>query len=279
MKYYVLLLMAIFGVSAHADEGVKATSWAVYYSDKAALQEFSPYSLLVLDSKYHPPLRPLADRGKTLLGYLSLGEVEQQREHFAAVKAQGLLFGENPVWKGSYYIDVRDRRWTERVVTELIPAILHQGFDGIFLDTLDNPPHLEREDPKQFAGMREAAVRLVRTIRRHYPHIKIMLNRGYELLPEVASDIDMVLGESVYADYDFERQTYQRVPEPLYREQVAILKEAVRRNPALQVFTLDYWDPADKAGIAAIYRAQRANGFYPYVATIALDQVVPEPSS
>jgi len=188
-----------------------------------------------------------------------------------------LLMEENPHWKGSYGIDIRQRRWTELVIYELIPGLLHQGFDGIFLDTLDTPLHMERQDPKRYGGMAEAAVRLVKTIRKHFPGIKIMLNRAYEILPRVARDIDMVLGESIYADYDFETKSYKRVPRALYERQLAYLKDARERNPSLEVYTLDYWEPRDREGIAAIYRIQRANGFKPYVATIALDRIIPEP--
>ena len=50
-----------------------------------------------------------------------------------------------------------------------------------------------------------------------------------------------------------------------------------RRNSKLEIFTLDYWDPADPAGIARIYREQRDNGFEPYVSTVELDRIIPEP--
>ncbi len=261
-----------FSTSARADE-----RWLAYYSDKASPQDFNAYKLLVLDSDYHPELAPLSEHGKTLLGYLSLGEAAQHRYYFDEVRKEGVLLNENSHWEGSYSVDIRERSWTERVIYELIPSLLHQGFDGVFLDTLDSPLHLEWKDPKRYEGMAEAAIRLVRTIRRHYPHIKIMLNRAYDILPRVASDIDIVLGESVYADYDFEKKSYQRVPEQLYQQQLSYLKEAVRYNPSLKVFTLDYWEADDHKGIAAIYREQRANGFIPYVATITLDRIVPEP--
>ena len=68
------------------------------------------------------------------------------------------------------------------------------------------------------------------------------------------------LGESVFADYDFDTKRYQRVPDALYREQVGILKDAQRRYPELDVYTLDYWDPEDAAGLTAIYAEQQANG-------------------
>ncbi len=271
---YFALLPNGLAMKAGAAEGQR---WLAYYSDKASPRDFNAYALLVLDSDYRPELAPLSEHGKTLLGYLSLGEAEQHRHYFGEVRKEGLLLDENPNWAGSHSIDIRDRNWTERVIYELIPALLHQGFDGVFLDTLDSPLHLERQDPQRYQGMTDAAIRLVRTIRKHYPHIKIMLNRAYEILPQVAGDIDIVLGESVYADYDFESKSYQRVPKQLYQQQLAYLKEAVRHNPALKVFTLDYWEPQDHAGIAAIYREQRANGFVPYVATVALDRIVPEP--
>ena len=271
-----LALLPVAGFTNTADSGV-SERWLAYYSDKASPADFRAYDLLVLDSDYRPVLAPLAEHGKTLLGYLSLGEAEHYRHHFSALQEQGLLLEENPNWKGSYFLDIRERVWTERVIYELIPFLLHQGFDGVFLDTLDGPLHLEREDPERYQGMGEAAVRLVRTIRKQFPHIRIMLNRAYEILPQVAGDIDIVLGESVYADYDFGSKSYKRVPPQLYQLQLAYLKKAQQINPRLKVFTLDYWEPDDEHGIAEIYRAQRANGFVPYVATVALDRIVSEP--
>ncbi len=270
----LLPLPSVWAMKADREEGGR---WLAYYSDKASPQEFGAYTLLVLDSDHRPELEPLAERGKTLLGYLSLGEAERYRHHFQEVADSDLLLAENPHWKGSYGIDIRHRSWTEKVIYELIPGLLHQGFDGVFLDTLDTPLHMERQDPERYRGMTEAAVRLVKTIRRHYPGIKIMLNRAYEILPQVAGDIDIVLGESVYADYDFETKSYKRVPQALYELQLGYLKDAMKRNPSLEVYTLDYWEPQDREGIAAIYRVQRANGFKPYVATVALDRIIPEP--
>lgn len=265
------------GAQFRSARATKAAPWMVYYADTEPPEAFEAFGLLVLDSRFHPPLDILHDRGKTLLGYLSLGEVEQHRDWFESVKAEGILLQENRYWPGSYFVDLRDRRWVERVIEELVPAILRAGFDGIFLDTLDNPLYLEETDPAAYAGMTEAAARLVRAIRLNYPTIPIMMNRAYPLLPAVEEAIDMALGESVYADYDFETETYERVDPALYREQVQLLQAAKMRRPALRVMTLDYWNPQDRAGVAEIYRVQRRNGFEPYVATIGLDVIVPPP--
>ena len=252
--------------------------WAVYYADSATPGTFDDYDLLILDSDFEDPLEPLADSGKTLLGYLSIGEANQQRTYFDELAAEGILLQENQNWRGSYFIDVRDPRWRNRVIEDLIPILLDRGFDGVFLDTADNAAHLERVDPETFRGMTFAMGRMVAEIRRHFPSIQIALNRGFELLGQVAGHIDLVLGESMLTDYDFQDRSYKLVPDTLYEEQVDWLRAAKRRQPGLVVLTLDYWDPADMEGIANIYELQRRNGFNPYVATIELNRIVKEPN-
>jgi uncharacterized protein (TIGR01370 family) len=274
---WLFTCLALALVAPEAKAQPAPMPWAVYYAAELPPSAFYGYDLLVFESDRHPALEPLVDRRKKVLGYLSLGEVNETRSYFAEVKAENLFRGENENWKGSFFVDVRDPRWTKRVIDDLVPEILRRGFQGIFIDTLDNPRHLERTDPKANAGMVEAAARLVRTLRRNFPTMIIVLNRSYELLPSVERDIDMVLGESVYADYDFAEKKYGRVDDATYRQQVEILQAAARRQPKLRILTLDYWDPNDAAGIAEIYRIQAANGFSPYVATVELDRLVPGP--
>ena len=60
MSGAALLALPNSGLRA-ADSGqASAGSWAVYYADAAPLSAFQPYRLLVLDSRTHPPLPPLA---------------------------------------------------------------------------------------------------------------------------------------------------------------------------------------------------------------------------
>lgn len=258
--------------AAAADE-----RWVVVYTEKPSVADFRDYGLVVLDSVHHPPIRPLLEQKKAVIGYISLGEVENYRDYYKAVEAEGILHEKNPNWPDSRYIDVRDVRWTRRVIEELIPRLLHKGFQGIFIDTLDNPADLERRDPVKFKGMTEAAARLVRAIRRHHPGIYIMLNRSYEILPAVDGQIDAVLGESVFTEIDFEKKTYRLADRKVYSQQVEWLKAAKARQPKLKVYTLDYWPPADAAGVARIYAEQRKNGFIPYVSVKELDRVLKEP--
>ena len=249
--------------------------WAAYYSGDQPAQGLSEFQLLILDSDFHSGLAPLA-KDRTLLGYISIGEVESTRAHFNLAKAKGVLAGENENWKGSFFVDVRNAWWTDQVKM-LVRQTLQRGFHGVFLDTVDDAEYLEDKDSRVYGGMQDAMARLILEIRKEFPQIPIAVNRGYSLLPKIGSSIDYLLGECVRTDYDFGEKTYHRVPEKDYAEQVLILKKAKERNPKLTILTLDYWNPRDAAGIASIYKEQRANGFNPYVSIIELNKIIREP--
>jgi polysaccharide biosynthesis protein PelA len=270
-------LMLLAGLLPFHAVAAPTSTYAIYYSDKEPAAAFEAYDLVVFDSDRYPPIATLKEKGKTVLGYISLGEVEKHRSYFNEVKKAGLLIEKNEVWTDAYKVDVRNPAWTKMVVEELIPQILAKGFDGVFLDTVDNPPDLERRDPRRFHGMSDAMAQMVKAIKHHHPKALIMQNRGYDILPEVAPYIDMVLGECVYTNYNFDKKTYGYVASDLYQQQVKILKDAQKVSPKLKVYTLDYWKEDDSKTITQIYKTQRENGFIPYVATISLDKIVHEP--
>lgn len=252
-----------------------AQDWAVYYADRLGASAFTDYRLLVFDSEHHPDLPPLA--GATLLGYLSVGEVEKFRPWFAAVKGQGLLLRENPNWPGSFMVDLRDSRWRRRVVEDLVPAIKAAGFDGVFLDTLDNAGWLEDQEPRRWAGMRAGAIDLVKAIRAAHPDMAIMVNRAYDLLPSLAASIDMVLAESLFTEPDLKDHTFHRRPESAWAPDVRRLKALAADHPNLGLYSLDYWDPKQTGMVADLYAQAIAQGFHAYVSVPALDILVPRP--
>lgn len=253
----------------------RTDSWVVYYDDKLPPSSFLGYQTIVLDSDYHPPLDLLVKNDKDILGYISMGEVEHIRSHYQQVKDQDILMQENEHWPGSYYVDVRSKYWQDLVVEKLVPDILAKGFKGIFIDTLDNMIELERVDPIRYRGMVKASVEMIRAIRQRYPNIMIMLNRAYAIAEEVGADIDIVLGESVYADWKPYDKSYGYVEPDLYKEQVSLLQGLQKQYPNLRIYTLDYWYTDDIKTLKEIYHVQRKNGFSPYVSTLELNSVVP----
>lgn len=273
---FIAASLALLGTSAARAEGA-AERWAVYYGDKLSADAFLPYDVIVFDGDHHPPLRPLQHRGKILLAYLSMGEAETYRPFFPRLKALKLLLEPNPHWKGHYVIDLRNPAWTALVIEELIPAMIREGFDGIMLDTADSPLLLESKHPRRYAGMRDAAVGMIKAIRMHYPELKLMLNRGFELLPEVAGDVTMVMAENIRTETASEKSKPTLVGDDEYMQAVTLLKAAQQRAPHLKVYTLDYWPPEEPERIKSIYAEQRGHGFIPYVSTPELQALHPEP--
>ena len=266
------MLLAGAGSAGRALSATRNGGFLVYYG-KDQRQVTSGFDVAVLDSD----IDALPGHPGMWLGYLSLGEIHRGRGYFAEVDREGLLFEANPNWPNARFVDLRAARWRDRVVEQLIPAILARGFQGVFFDTLDNAEAAETRDPARNAGMVDGAARLVRAVRKRFQNLPIMINRGYAVLPRIAGQFDMLLGESVRTTFDAKSKTYQPVAKDGYIWQIQNMRQARERDPRLRLFSLDYWDPEDRAGIARIYAEERANGFVPYVGTFDLTRIIPEP--
>lgn len=278
MSHKFLLFLFLMGVPFVEIEAMPmAKKWAIYFAENLPNEVFKPYSPVVLEPDQHPDLAILLESGKMVLGYLSLGEVSKDRHYYSEVKKEGLLLETNKNWPDSRMVDVRNPLWTSRVIEELIPSILFSRFSGVFLDTVDNPSYLEEKEPEKYKGMKKGIVQLIKTIRLHYPQMPIMMNRGFAILKDVANEIDMVLAENILVDHNIAEGKSRFVSEEQYQKVVKELKEAQKINPELEIFTLDYWDPNDTETVKKIYEIQRESGFYPYVSTLHLNQIIPEP--
>jgi hypothetical protein len=157
--------------------------------------------------------------------------------------------------------------------------VLAKGFDGIMLDTIDTALWLEEVDPQRFAGMKTAAVQLIKTIHAQHPAALLMLNRGFGVLPDVAQDINYALAESIFLRYMPHEDSSDYFPQTVYDELTSVLKNAQKKNPKLKVVTLDYVPTTNPstAMVKQVYATQRRNGFVPYVTTYDLGNRHEEP--
>jgi polysaccharide biosynthesis protein PelA len=235
------------------------------------------YDIAVLDANVAHPIISARRPGAIFLGYLSLGEIHSGRDYFSNAAAEGFILRPNPSWPDARFVDLRNQRWHDRVINQLVPEILAKGFNGIFLDTLDDAEFLERQEPARCAGMVDAAAALLRKIHQQFPGVSLMVNRGYAVLPRAAGAFDMLLGESVVTTWDSATHGYRPTSESDAHWQIEQMRQAQRRDPKLRLFSLDYWSADDPKGIARIYAQERMNGFIPYVGTRDLTKIVIEP--
>ncbi|WP_375195411.1 endo alpha-1,4 polygalactosaminidase [Sphingobium sp.] len=273
------LSVMVFGLSARAlpDRG-RSGAWALDYGGTTDPALARTFDLLILEPDFPRPIQPLRGPKSRILAYISLGEVHGGRPFITELEKAGALRQSNPNWPDARLVDLRDPAWTKLVLDRLVPAILQKGYDGIFMDTLDNAEAMERQDAERNGGMVEGAARLVQAIRKRFPPITIMMNRGYALLPLVATHIDLVLAEAMASRWNFAEGRYEMTTAEDWAWQAGQLLAAKQVNPRLGLATLDYWDPQDKATVASLYARERAAGFQPYVSTLALDRLIPEPN-
>jgi hypothetical protein len=213
--------------------------------------------------------------GQQFLGYVSVVEVAHDAPYRAQVLEQGLpSLATNSIWR-SLVMDISDPAWQAFVITNLARQVRQRGFDGFFLDTADSIEWLRKRQPERAQYFRDGLVRLVRELKRQFPDCPIVINRGYEVWPSVRDVVDGVLFESLFQTYDFERQVYATVPEPITR---TLLEQARQvRADGRRVLVLDYVDPKTPAVAEAAARRIEAEGWEALVSTPALEGTVLAP--
>ncbi len=250
----------------------KIENWVCVYSRDAKVAEIKKFDLAVLDSDSHPDLAELKVASSLMIGYVSIGEIGDYRWYWNDIKNKPWILDKNPNWD-SYMIDVRSEEWHELLLEQIIPKILAQGFDGIFLDTIDNAEYLQRYHPKKKYPMMEAAmVRLIKSIRKNFPSICIVANRGFAILDETAGSIDAVVAESMFTTTAFDEKGSRRRRPHEYEPTIKQLQK-LKKKEGLKVFTLDYPNLENDSEIREIIADSHAAGFVPYISTPQLNKV------
>lgn len=266
IKKLAILLVVVVSTGNAAMAFGKEEAWMVGYNPNLDLEDYDQYQTLVFDDR-HPLLEPLLDRDKLVVGYLSLGMINPSRPYYDSVKKEGLLLEEKRK-DNNALIDIRNPLWTRRVLEEIIPIIITKGFKGIAIDSLDKLIALEESNPSRYSGMREAAIRLIRTIKMHYPSITIILKSHSSLIEDAGPYIYGVIVDSMYTSKEHDSDHYIINDAANYRNEVNYLQKIKQAHPKLKLMTMDYWYKADHKMIEKIYHEQREQGFIPYVMTI-----------
>jgi hypothetical protein len=258
----------------------KPERWAVYYNNKLPSKAFMKYDLVVFDREYHPNLKPLLNNDHTtVLAYISAGEIHgHMAKEIKQLKEEDAIFKENKQWDSSV-VSLTSASWRNMVLEQVADA-RNQGFHGVMLDTLDSTlAEADKRSPELGKANRAAAIQLLADIRQTYPELKIMMNRGLAILPDVSAQLDFILAESILSETNVSTGQYNLFSPSTYRQVAEMLQDAARNSPQLKIYTLDYWNQDDVDGIKLLYALQRENGFSPYVTTPDLHSLSPEPHS
>ncbi|MET0962081.1 MAG: endo alpha-1,4 polygalactosaminidase [Noviherbaspirillum sp.] len=268
-RFWQACVLTLSCVPAFALAQQRPPSVAFYYGAQPPLAELQAFDIAVVEpdfvSEPRRHARAPADGGHELYAYVSLGEVHPTRSYYAKLPA-GSLRGSNAAW-GSRVIDQTAPGWQAFFLDTIIAPLWQSGWRGFFLDTLDSYQLFAGTDAER-AAQQDAMVAILREFKRRYPDGKLMINRGFELLPRIAPLVSALAAESLRQGYDAAANAYRPVPQA-DRDWLGERMREARDQYRLPVVAIDYVDPSAH-GARELARATaariRADGFIPWVA-------------
>jgi len=253
----------ITGTPLPARERIRAIHDYVVYYGRGEAEALSRYGLAIVqpDTLTAEELAGVHRSATLVVAYLSVGEAEPERAWFKDGRVdQAWILGKNENW-GSFFVDASQPGW-QKLMVDLAGEFIRQGFDGIFLDTVDTVDIYPKTRPGMLA--------LIRQLRAAYPQSLLVMNRGFSVVDQLSGDLDAVMFEDLSTTYNFESQQYAYADDSGTAAQMA----ALSKKTGLPILALDY-APPDNPGMA--YRAvqvSRGYGFIPAVSVINLDKIV-----
>jgi cysteinyl-tRNA synthetase, unknown class len=197
---------------------------------------------------------------RVVLAYMSIGEAESYRWYWAR-RAPTWLGPENPQWRGNYGVRFWHPDW-QAIIFEYTDKILAAGFDGVYLDKVDEFEELGHHDE-----MVEFVDRIKERAKSQRPDFLVVSQNGDELIadPKFRRAIDafaredLLYGESA----DGERNDAGSI-----RDSIERLKSLTAEGKP--VFVVEYPRDDDQAQTAR--REIAEHNFIGLVARRALDQ-------
>lgn len=122
------------------------------------------------------------------------------------------------------------------------------------LDTVDSILYYNTTSKKSL-------IEFINSIKQIYPSLKVMINRGFEIINSL--DVDSVLLESTISTHDFETKEYFLHEEP----------HRVDIKDSIKCYSVDYWHLHDYEMIENIKKVAVKKGYVPLVTDIKLQEL------
>lgn len=212
-------------------------------------------------------LKRLSAHGSKVFAYLSVGELEGWRQGVSH-DLESATRGVNADWN-SKVADLTDPRWQQHLAKRA-DALAQQGYQGLFLDTLDSYWRFTDDDADAKA-QQQALVTIIKRLHQRHPEMTLIMNRGFEVLDAVHNDVDAVAAESLYRGWNPKSENYAQVSAEDSEWLAGKLSHVT--DLGLTGIAIDYVPPAQRAQARKTARRIHDAGFVPWVSVPALDQM------
>lgn len=272
LAIFLALTVGPAAQSAPKDERLRTVkTWAFPLGEGAlanVLRRPGAFDLVVVDGEEvtAAQVRKLRRHGTVVLGYLSVGTIEDYRWWYQAASPYRLaLWGD---W-GEWYADVSKSGFRNLIAKRVAPPMLNKGLQGLFLDNTDMiEGHAAQRD-----GMRTLIARLARIV--HGRGKLLFAQNGEDSIGPSLRYYDGWNREDVSWTYDFDSEHYVRVGTADRRSALAAVRRIKARG--LLVTTTDYLPTGRPDAVSAVVRTSCGAGAIPYVSDIDLSRVPAPP--
>ena len=187
-----------------------AKRWSIYLGDDLSALEFIDYDVLAFDAHAHPKIRPLEHQGKAILARMNFFYLDEVKGFYTDKEKEAVLFTEKKNGESMMFVDIRSSEWLRIMIEKKIPHLTNMGFNGLLLEGVEDALLLERSYPNKYYGMIEALGRFIRTVRQHFPYLKVMLKDSVNAASVAREYVDMILlvqdgDDGVLSEKDNER--------------------------------------------------------------------------
>jgi uncharacterized protein (TIGR01370 family) len=229
---FLWILPSLIGFPVFSFPVNKSTVLVCY--GKLDATKIKGYNYVILEEKHFKKeeITIIKKNNKNVLAYISLGEVNSNASHYNLLKDNTL--GKNTNWN-SHYLDLKSDK-TTLVLMRLIKKNLDKGFDGLFLDNIDNYSSF---GPQK--NQRKELIELIKKIKKQYPNHLLIQNSGAELIEDTNKYVDAILFESVATNFSFKDNVYKLREIKEYTAYLDRLK-AIHSKYKLPVILVEYAD-------------------------------------
>ncbi|WP_240538676.1 bifunctional glycoside hydrolase 114/ polysaccharide deacetylase family protein [Halomonas sp. SH5A2] len=268
---WLLALSMVISALVQAAPASDQPSVAFYYGNDAPTELLSQFDWIVVEAANidQEQARRLNQHGGQLFAYVSIGELDAWRETNTPI-AEHAFVTRNDAWN-SQVADLTAPEWQQWLIEEHVRPLWEAGYRGLFLDTLDSY-RLFAPDGDAAGRQQDALVDIITRIKRQFPDMRLVLNRGFEILDRVHHDVDGVAAESLYRGWNPSTKVYGEVPaddqEWLYA-QLSKVKDAYQ----LPAIAIDYVPANNRSLARATAERIHAEGFIPWVSVPHLNQM------
>lgn len=256
----MVFIVLAAGFSSAAEPATSPFSIAFYYASNPPLEELQAFDVVVVEPDV-VGVSPQSYKSNhsELFAYVSVGEVDPQRAFYGRIQPEWLM-GDNPAWK-SKLVDLSNPAWRDFFLDQVVEPLWRAGYRGFFLDTLDSYQLVK--DKKRHPALESGLVQIIRGIKQRHPEVRLILNRGFEVLDRVQDVAFALAAESLFQDFDPATGAYREVRESDRRWLLGKFAEV--RKAGLPVIAIDYVAPENRGLTRQTAYKIKKLGFIPWV--------------